>query len=81
MEHVHPGDAVITAELSRMRWSLRRLLQLSAHFESVGVDLISSRTDIGTRNAAGRFLLSAVGVISQMECVLKQDRILDKKGW
>jgi DNA invertase Pin-like site-specific DNA recombinase len=77
MEYVRPGDTVIVAELSRMTRSLQHLLQLSAHFESVGVDLVSLREDIGTRNATGRFFLSMMGAISQMERELKQERILD----
>lgn len=79
MEYVRPGDTVVVAELSRMSRSLSHLLQLSGHFESIGVGLVSLREDFGTKNATGRFFLSMMGAISQMERELKQERILDGK--
>jgi DNA invertase Pin-like site-specific DNA recombinase len=80
LEYLRPGDTVIVAELSRMSRSLTHLLQIAQHFDSLGVNLISLREDIGTRNATGRFFLSMMGAISQMERELKQERIKDGKN-
>jgi DNA invertase Pin-like site-specific DNA recombinase len=80
LEYVRPGDTVVVAELSRMSRSLTHLLQLAQNFESSGVDLVSLREEIGTKNATGRFFLSVMGAISQMERELKQERINDGKN-
>ncbi|MBC7530859.1 MAG: recombinase family protein [Oligoflexus sp.] len=80
LEYIRPGDTVVVAELSRMSRSLTHLLELAQNFESLGVDLVSLREDIGTKNATGRFFLSMMGAISQMEQELKQERILDGKN-
>lgn len=80
LEYVRPGDTVVVAELSRMSRSLAHLLQLAQQFESLAVDLVSLREDIGTKNATGRFFLSMMGAISQMERELKQERIRDGKN-
>ncbi len=63
-----------------MTRSLAHLLELSQQFESLGVDILSLREDIGTKNATGRFFLSMMGAISQMERELKQERIKDGKN-
>ncbi len=80
LEFIRPGDTIVVAELSRMSRSLAHLLQLSQTFEAQGVDIVSLREDIGTKNATGRFFLSMMGAISQMERELKQERIKDGKN-
>ena len=75
MDYVRPGDAVVIAELSRMSRSLPHMLEQIKIFEEKQIEIISLREKIDTTTATGRFFISMMGAISQMERELKKERI------
>jgi DNA invertase Pin-like site-specific DNA recombinase len=53
---------------------LMHLLQVLKDFEDKGIELISLRENIDTSTVSGRFFLSIMGAIAQMERELKAER-------
>jgi len=74
MEYLREGDTLVVTELSRMTRSLMHLLQVVKELEEKGVNIISLRENIDTTTATGRFFISMIGAISQMERELKAER-------
>lgn len=74
IEYLRKGDTLIVTELSRMTRSLMHLLQVVKELEDKGINLISLRENIDTTSATGRFFISVIGAISQMERELKAER-------
>jgi len=74
MEYLRQGDTLVVTELSRMTRSLMHLLQVVKELEDKGVNIISLRESINTSSATGRFFISMIGAISQMERELKAER-------
>lgn len=75
MEYLRESDILVVTELSRMSRSLAHLLELTALFKEKKVEIVSLRENIDTQSATGRFFISMMGAISQMELELKQERV------
>jgi DNA invertase Pin-like site-specific DNA recombinase len=75
IHYVRPKDIVVITELSRMSRSLAHLLELTKMFEEKEVKIVSLSENIDTTSATGRFFISMMGAISQMEREIKQERI------
>lgn len=74
MGYLRPGDSIMVSELSRMTRSLSDLLELTNKLSEKQINIISLRENIDTTTATGRFFISMMGAISQMEAELKQER-------
>lgn len=74
LEYLRPGDTLVMTELSRMSRSLMHLLSVVKTLEEKGVHIVSLRENIDTATATGRFFVSMMGAISQMERELKAER-------
>ena len=74
MEYVRPGDALVVTELSRMTRSLINLLETAQLLEQKQINLVSLRENIDTSTATGRYFLSMMGAIHQMERELRAER-------
>jgi len=74
IEYLRDGDILVITELSRMTRSLKHLLQVIDDLEKRRVGLISLRENIDTSTATGRFFISIMGAIAQMERELKSER-------
>jgi DNA invertase Pin-like site-specific DNA recombinase len=74
MEYVRPGDVLVVAELSRMTRSLMHLLETAQALDRKQVNLVSLRENIDTNTATGRWFLSMMGAIHQMERELRAER-------
>jgi DNA invertase Pin-like site-specific DNA recombinase len=74
MDYLREGDILVITELSRMTRSLKHLLQIIEELEKKRVGLISLRENIDTLTATGRFFISIMGAIAQMERELKSER-------
>lgn len=75
MDYIRSGDSIVVTELSRMSRSLPHLLELTDLLEKQDVNVISLRENIDTTTATGRFFVSMMGAISQMERELKHERV------
>lgn len=73
-EYLRPGDILVVTELSRMSRSLKHLLGVLQEFEEQEIQVISLRENLDTSSATGRFFISMMGAISQMERELKAER-------
>ena len=73
-DYLRPGDILIVTELSRMSRSLLHLLQVVKKLEEKEVNIVSLREKIDTTTASGRFFISIIGAVSQMERELKSER-------
>jgi hypothetical protein len=67
MEYVRSGDILVVAELSRMTRSLMHLLETAQELDRKEVNLVSLRENFDTNTAAGRWFISMMGAIHQME--------------
>jgi DNA invertase Pin-like site-specific DNA recombinase len=74
IEYLRSGDTLIVTELSRMTRSLIHLLEVVKQLEEKEINIISLRENIDTTSATGRFFISVIGAISQMERELKSER-------
>lgn len=74
IEYLREGDTLIVTELSRMSRSLVHLLQIVKQLEDKGINLVSLRENIDTTSATGRFFISVIGAIAQMEREIKAER-------
>lgn len=74
LEYLRSGDTLVITELSRMSRSLMHLLQVVKELEEKEVNIISLRENIDTTTATGRFFISIIGAVSQMERELKSER-------
>ena len=73
-EYLRNGDTLVVTELSRMSRSLIHLLQVVKELEDKGINIVSLRENIDTTSATGRFFISVIGAIAQMERELKAER-------
>lgn len=74
MEYIRPSDTLIITELSRMSRSLGHLIQVLQELRSKQIEIVSLREHVDTSTATGRFFLSMMGAIAQMERELKAER-------
>lgn len=74
IEYLRINDILVVTELSRMSRSLVHLLQIVKQLEDKGINLVSLRENIDTTSATGRFFISVIGAIAQMEREIKAER-------
>ena len=74
MDQLRAGDVVVVWKLDRFSRSLRDLLQLLAHLESLGVGFRSLTEAIDTTSAAGKMLLQIIGSFAEFERNLIRER-------
>lgn len=74
IEYLRIDDILVVTELSRMSRSLVHLLQIVKQLEDKGINLVSLRENIDTTSATGRFFISVIGAIAQMEREIKAER-------
>jgi DNA invertase Pin-like site-specific DNA recombinase len=74
MAYLRPGDTLVVTDLSRMTRSLLDLLETAKLLHQRRIELVSLRERIDTATATGRYFLSMMGAIHQMERELRAER-------
>jgi DNA invertase Pin-like site-specific DNA recombinase len=74
----HKFSVVLVAAFDRVARSTRHFLQLVDELDSLGIAFVSRREGISTddRNPIGRFFLTVIGSIAEIEAALVRDRVL-----
>jgi len=70
----HAFDAVAVVKLDRLARSTRHLLDLAAHFEAHGVDLMVKDQPVDTTTPAGRLMFAVLGAVAEFERDLIRER-------
>jgi DNA invertase Pin-like site-specific DNA recombinase len=64
---VKKGDTVVVGEISRFARNARDLLNLVEQLTEKGVDFISKKECIDTTTVTGKFMLTVLGAVAEME--------------
>lgn len=75
MDYVREGDTVIVESISRLARSIRDLLDLVEQFNKKGVQFISKKESIDTNTPTGRFMLTVMGAMAELE----RENILERQ--
>ena len=67
MEYVRRGDTVIVESISRFARNTRDLLELVEKLTVKGVDFVSKKEAIDTTTPTGKFMLTVVGAVAELE--------------
>lgn len=67
LEYVREGDILYIESISRLARSIRDLLGLVDVLQSKGVEIVSSKENIDTSTAQGRFILSIFAALAELE--------------
>ena len=67
MDFVREGDTVVVESISRLARNTKDLLEIIEVLTSKGVEVISKKEKIDTTSASGRFMLSVMGAIAELE--------------
>lgn len=76
LEYVREGDILYIESISRLARSIRDLLGLVDALQSKGVEIVSSKENIDTSTAQGRFMLSIFGALAELE----REQILQRQA-
>ena len=66
-EQLRKGDIVVVTELSRLGRSLKDLLTINEHIESIGAELVSIKDKIDTTTPYGKFFFAVSGAFAQLQ--------------
>lgn len=69
------GDTLIVTKIDRLARSLKDLLSIVEHIERVGAVLVFVEDGIDTSGAYGRFMLSLLGALAQLEAEITGERL------
>lgn len=67
LDSLRRGDKLVIYKLDRLGRSTFKLLELTAHFEQEGVDLVSIVDGIDTSTPVGRFFFRTMASIAELE--------------
>ncbi|MCR5167880.1 MAG: recombinase family protein [Oscillospiraceae bacterium] len=67
IDYVREGDTVVVESISRLARNTKDLLDIMEILTSKGVEVISKKEAIDTKTPSGRFMLSVMGAIAEME--------------
>ena len=67
MEYVRKGDTVIVESISRFARNTRDLLELIEKLTAKGVEFVSKKEAIDTTTPTGKFMLTVVGAVAELE--------------
>ena len=67
MEFVREGDSVTVESISRFARNTKDLLDLVEQLEAKGVQFISQKEKIDTRDNIGKFMLNIFGAVAELE--------------
>jgi DNA invertase Pin-like site-specific DNA recombinase len=67
LRKVERGDTVVVGEISRFARNARDLLNLVEQLTEKGVDFISQKECIDTTTVTGKFMLTVLGAVAEME--------------
>lgn len=76
MDYVREGDTVIVESISRFARNTRDLLDLLDQLNEKGVQFISKKENIDTNTSTGRFMLTVMGAMAQLE----RENILERQA-
>lgn len=67
MDYVREGDTVVVESISRLARNTKDLLEIIEILTAKGVEVISKKEQIDTKTPTGRFMLSVLGAIAELE--------------
>ena len=67
LEYVRKGDTVIVESISRFARNTRDLLELVEKLTVKGVEFVSKKEAIDTTTPTGKFMLTVVGAVAELE--------------
>ena len=67
LEYVRKGDTVIVESISRFARNTRDLLELIEKLTAKGVEFVSKKEAIDTTTPTGKFMLTVVGAVAELE--------------
>lgn len=76
LDYVREGDVLYIESISRLARSIRDLLKLVDLLQSKGVEIVSSKENIDTGSAQGRFMLSVFAALAELE----REQILQRQA-
>lgn len=76
LHRLQPGDVLIVYKLDRLARSLRDLIRISEHVQSVGATLLSMTEPIDIGTPMGRMVLQILGVVAEFERSLIRERCM-----
>lgn len=74
LDHLRPGDVLVTTKLDRLARSVSHLVELAADLTARGVDLVILDQGIDTTTPSGRLMFHMLGAIAEFERDLIRDR-------
>lgn len=74
LDHLRPGDVLVTTKLDRLARSVSHLVELSADLAARGVDLVILDQGIDTTTPSGRLMFNLLASIAEFERDLIRDR-------
>lgn len=76
LKRLGPGDELVVYKLDRLARSLRDLIRIAEHVESVGATLKSLTEPIDVGTPMGRMVLQILGVVAEFERSLIRERCM-----
>ena len=77
LNNLRPGDEVVIYKLDRLGRSLKHLIELSEHFNTNDIQLISIKDSIDTTTATGRMMFNIIASFAEFERELIKERTRD----
>lgn len=77
LETLRKGDILVIDSLSRLSRTTKDLLQLIDRLTDIGVELVSLKENIDTQTPTGKFVLTVLAALSQMERDMIVERVND----
>lgn len=74
MDDLQPGDRVLVTKIDRAARSVRDLLDLVERIDSIGASIVFVDQNIDTSGPMGRFLLTLLGAIAELEAAIIAER-------
>lgn len=74
IDHLRPGDVVVTWKLDRLSRSLKDLIHILEKIETAGAGFRSLTEAIDTTTSAGRMMMQMVGAFAEFERAMIRER-------
>lgn len=76
---LRPGDRVLVTKIDRAARNVRDLLGLVEHIEGAGATIVFVDQNIDTAGPMGRFLLTLLGAVAELEAAIVAERVRETR--